>query len=576
MISALRLTTMLLWLPVAPAVALQVPPERPRTPDRLVRPARPVEPRAVEPRALLPRPVEPRKLDRLVEPRFDKWTELDDHWFELRKFEDAHFEFSKMDMKMDMEIAKLDAKRFEMDSKLFEHDAKLFEQDAKLSKAWSNDMFHYDSRPGVAWKREPFATSPRSAWLQGDPADSLYKSARELLNRGEWRRAATAFADLPQKFPNSGYASDAMYWQAFALYRIGGTEDLRAALRLLETQVSKYPQARTRSDASTLATRVRGTLASRGDASAREAIQKQVSEGGEQACDREDQEVRAEALKALAQSDPASLVPSVRRVLAKKDPCSARLRQTAVYLLGRSGDNEGPALLREVALNDPEPEVRSAALQYLARSPSDVAVNTLEEVLRTSTDQGVLRSAARALASNPNPRARAAVRALIERTDAPERLRMEAVSGFDNDRITEDDATYFRTVYTKIDSPRVKARIAQLIGRLGGDTNDQWLLGLMRNNDEPLEVRTAALERVAGRNMPIADAVRLYGNVADRQMRERLIGVYRQRKEAEATDKLIDIAKNDTDYNLRRQAINALTQKNDPRAMKLLLEIIDK
>jgi HEAT repeat protein len=64
--------------------------------------------------------------------------------------------------------------------------------------------------------------------------------------------------------------------------------------------------------------------------------------------------------------------------------------------------------------------------------------------------------------------------------------------------------------------------------------------------------------------------------VADRQMRERLISVYRQRKEPEATDKLIDIAKNDTDYNLRRQAINALTQKNDPRAMKLLLEIIDK
>jgi HEAT repeat protein len=98
----------------------------------------------------------------------------------------------------------------------------------------------------------------------------------------------------------------------------------------------------------------------------------------------------------------------------------------------------------------------------------------------------------------------------------------------------------------------------------------------MRNNDEPLEVRTAALQRVASRNMPIADAVKLYGTVSDRQMREQLINVYTQRKEPEATDKLLDIAKNDTDYNLRRQAIGALTRKNDPRAMKLLLEIIDK
>jgi HEAT repeat protein len=131
-------------------------------------------------------------------------------------------------------------------------------------------------------------------------------------------------------------------------------------------------------------------------------------------------------------------------------------------------------------------------------------------------------------------------------------------------------------VYTKIDNPRVKARIARVIGQLGGEQNDAWLMGLMRNNDEPLEVRRAALDRVASRKMPIADAVKLYANVADRQLREQLINVYAQRTEPEATDKLLDIVKNDTDYNLRRQAINAVTRKNDPRATKLLLEIIDK
>ena len=155
-------------------------------------------------------------------------------------------------------------------------------------------------------------------------------------------------------------------------------------------------------------------------------------------------------------------------------------------------------MLRDVALNDSEPEVRSTAIQYLARSPSDIAVNTLDEVLRTSTDQGVQRTAARALATNPSPRAKQAVRALIERADAPERLRMEAIGGFENsDRTTDEDAAYLRSIYTKIDNPRIKARIARVIGQLAGEQNDQWLLGLMRNNDEPLEVRTAALSRVA-------------------------------------------------------------------------------
>jgi len=32
-----------------------------------------------------------------------------------------------------------------------------------------------------------------------DPADSLYREARSLLNRGEWRKAATQFAAIAQR-----------------------------------------------------------------------------------------------------------------------------------------------------------------------------------------------------------------------------------------------------------------------------------------------------------------------------------------------------------------------------------------
>ena len=470
----------------------------------------------------------------------------------------------KMDKRMDMEMDRLDAKMRDYDRRMDDF-------------SWSGDRVMSAKRGDLAYGREPFATSPRAAWLQGDAADSVYKSAYELLNRGEWRRAAASFGSIPQRFPSSGYAADALYWQAFSLYRIGNTEDLNAALRSLETMRTKYPQAKTQSDAAALTTRIRGTLASRGDRNAEAALKQTMNEQGQQ-CDREDQAVRSEALKALAQSDPASIAPSVKRVLAKKDACSAPLRRTAVYLLGNSGDATAPATLRDVALNDSEPEVRSAAIQFLARSPSDVAVSTLDEILRTTTDQNVLRTAARALAANPSPRARQSVRTLIERADAPERLRMEAIGGFeDSQRTTDEDAAYLRGLYPKIDNPRIKARIARVIGQLGGDANDQWLMGLMRNNDEPLEVRSAALSRLAMRsNTSIGDAVKLYGSVSDRQLREMLINVYGQRREPEATDKLLDIAKNDTDYNLRRQAINALTRKNDPRATKLLLEIIDK
>jgi HEAT repeat protein len=565
---------MLVAVPSAGTLAMQ------GTPPAAPRPARaPAE----RPRVEAPR--KPLRVDRwhdfdLRMP--DSHFEMPDWQLEMPKFE---YDMPEMRLKMpkfDLDVPPMDRWKpdidMTMDMKLDKFDTKLHEMEMRFNERWDDGARFMKSAPypDASFKRESFMTSPRSPWLQGDVADSAYRSAYELLNRGEWRRSAAAFANIPQKYPNSGYAADALYWQAFSLYRIGNTDDLQTALRSLETMRSKYPQAKTQSDAAALTARIRGTLAARGDRDAEKALREAVSGQGPQ-CDREDQAVRSEALKALAQTDPSSIAASVRRVLAKKDACSAPLRRTAVYLLGNSGDNDAPAILREVALNDSEPEVRSTAIQYLARSPSDIAVNTLDEVLRTSNDQGVQRVAARALAANPNPRARQAVRALIERTDAPERLRIEAVGGFeDSQRTTDEDAAYLRSVYTKIDNPRIKARIARVVGQLGGDANDQWLLGLMRNNDEPLEVRTAALSRVASRKMPIGDAVKLYGAVADREMRQQLISIYGQRTEPEATDKLLDIVKNDTDYNLRRQAIGALQRKNDPRAMKLLLELIDK
>jgi HEAT repeat protein len=59
-------------------------------------------------------------------------------------------------------------------------------------------------------------------------------------------------------------------------------------------------------------------------------------------------------------------------------------------------------------------------------------------------------------------------------------------------------------------------------------------------------------------------------------MREQLISALGRRKEPESTDKLLEIARNSTDPDMRRLAINNLSRKNDPRATKLLMELIEK
>jgi TolA-binding protein len=116
----------------------------------------------------------------------------------------------------------------------------------------------------------PDTASPRppAAWLQGDPADSLYRAAREALDRRDYQHAADLFAQVPTRFPKSGYAADALYWRAFSLYRIGGVTQLRAALQSLDSQRARFPKAATTGDARALARRIQGELAQRGDAQA--------------------------------------------------------------------------------------------------------------------------------------------------------------------------------------------------------------------------------------------------------------------------------------------------------------------
>ena len=96
---------------------------------------------------------------------------------------------------------------------------------------------------------------PPAAWLQQDPGDSIYKSGREALNRGQYRQAVEHFRQLRGRYPQSGYAADAYYWEAFALDRLGSMDDLRSALEVLDEQARRYETAATLKDAEILATR---------------------------------------------------------------------------------------------------------------------------------------------------------------------------------------------------------------------------------------------------------------------------------------------------------------------------------
>lgn len=271
------------------------------------------------------------------------------------------------------------------------------------------------------------AAVPDSTPVQPTLADSVYREARTLLNRGDWRRAATLFAQIAARKPPSPLAPDALYWQAFALYRIGGIPDLRSALATLEDRQKRFPKdLRMESESGALTTRVLAALADRGDAAAAQRL-RTVAAGAVEKCDEEDTSVRAAALSALLRTDPAQARSLLQKVLLRRDPCSVQLRRTALFALDDLGDPSVRGLLFDVARNDPTVDLRTSAVGLLSRTDTDASAMQLETLLTSEGNPTVQRTILRSLGTMRAPRARQAIRSMIERATAPEALRVEAL-----------------------------------------------------------------------------------------------------------------------------------------------------
>ena len=425
---------------------------------------------------------------------------------------------------------------------------------------------------GRAERAPTITVVPREPWLPQDPADSLYRVARDLLNRSQHRSAAETFRLISQRYPSSGYAPDAMYFEAYSLYKIGGQNELRAALDVLTRQKQKFQNANIPDPA--LPTRIRGELASRGDATAAETLERTARQGP--TCNRDEMAVRLEALNALSRMNIDSTTPILRRVLARRDECSVNLRRQAITLMAKNPDANTTDIVIDVLKNDPSLEVRRAALSWLGAVPSERGAAALDEILRSPKDEELHSSALRALASSRNPRAAQALRSVIERQDVSENLRRDAMG-----LLTRTDSVnagqYLRTVYPKLESRRLKQQALIQIARLRGEENQRWMLAFVRDTTEPVQMRETALSSLTrSPTTSIADVASLYRSVPELELKEAIISNLASRKEPEAVDQLISIYHASTDSKLKLRIINVLSRRDDPRTQKLLIDILNK
>jgi hypothetical protein len=97
---------------------------------------------------------------------------------------------------------------------------------------------------------------------------------------------------------------------------------------------------------------------------------------------------------------------------------------------------------------------------------------------------------------------------------------------------------------------------------------------LVRDRDAGIETRKQALFWFGQGNAPTKDLVRLYDSLDARSLREHFTFVVSQRRDDEAVDKLIDIARTDRDSQIRKQAMFWLGQTKHPRAIKFFHDVL--
>jgi HEAT repeat protein len=286
-----------------------------------------------------------------------------------------------------------------------------------------------------------------------------------------------------------------------------------------------------------------------------------------------------EAILPAMLADSASVWPKLIE-LARNGALSRSVRQGAMSWLGReldrtSGDEarQASAALVGIATNPDEmTPIRQQAVSVLARSErADLGALTR---MAAGTDTWLRRAAIQALASSGDPRAREFLRTAFLDPALPEALRASVIRGLGREYATGKDIELLRSRFPSLTSTASRQAVLSVLAEQGGAANQQWLLGVATDASATPELRARAIEAVQKAGAPAAQLGKLYEQALDRRGKEAAINGLFRNGDRQSVDRLILIAKNETDVSVRRSVISRLGRLEDPRVQELLKELV--
>jgi len=247
------------------------------------------------------------------------------------------------------------------------------------------------------------------------------------------------------------------------------------------------------------------------------------------------------ALRVLARNGGKAATPTI--LGAAQNDSDIKTRQTAISLLGATNDDSVIDVLRDFALNAPQPEINEAAMYALSQHTSPRAGAVLADI---------------ALSSKPLPLRKAAIRSIAARPGEP------AVDAL------------FKIYDSSQDVEIRKSVINGLAGRRSERAGER-LLTIARSSDS-VDLRKAAISALGRRGgTNYMDALMsLYDSEKNEEIKDQILNSLAYSNDQKVIDKLISIAKNpQTPIERKRRIVMLLASKSkNPAVVQFFEELL--
>jgi len=369
-------------------------------------------------------------------------------------------------------------------------------------------------------------------------AGDMYEEARQLIDSGRYERAVESL-DRIAAAPNSTRADAALYWKAYAQWKLDQRAD---ALTTLADMRKRFPQSRWAKDAQAL------------DVEIRQASGQAISPDGQAS-----EELKLLALRGLMNSDPDRAIPMIEQVLA--GPSTVRVKENALFVLSQSRSARARDIIAGAAKGSLNPDLQLRAIRYLGAIGGPENRQVLDDAYRGTTDVAVKRAVIRSFGAAGD---RQRLLALAKSETTPE-LRGEAVRSLGAMNATAE----LDELYQTETSPEVKS---QIIRGMLASGNVASLTRLATSEKDPALKRTAIRNLGAMGSAKTSDTLRsIYTSDSNPEVRSAVIeGLFIQQN----AGALVALARAEKDPAMKRRIVERLSVMKSKDASDYMLELL--